>query len=62
MVFIKKTTQHLKHTNRSSRGSYLASTLIQDLQGQLQLALTLADTPQRPMEATMLKGYPGSYN
>ena len=49
MVFMKKTTQHLKHTNRSSRGSYLASTLIQDLQGQLQLALTLPDTPQRPM-------------
>ena len=49
MVFMKKTTQHLKHTNRSSRGSYLASTLIQDLQGQLQLELTLPDTPLRPM-------------
>ena len=33
----------------SLRGSYLASTLTQDLQGQLQLALTLPDTPQRPM-------------
>ena len=49
MVLMKKTTQHLRHTNRSSRGSSLASTLIQDLQGQLQLALTLPDTPQRPM-------------
>ena len=62
MVLMKKTTQHLRHTNRSSRGSYLASTLIQDLQGQLQLALTLPNTPQRPMEATMLEGYPGGYN
>ena len=51
MVLMKKTTQHLRNTSRSSRGSYLASTLIQDLQGlgQLQLALTLPDTPQRPM-------------
>ena len=49
MVLMKKTTQHLRHANRSLRGSYLPSTLIQDLQGQLQLALTLPDTPQRPM-------------
>ena len=51
MVLMKKTTQHLRYTGRSSRGSYLASTLIQDLQGlgQLQLALTLPDKPQRPM-------------
>ena len=48
---MKKTTQHLRYTGRSSRGNYLASTLIQDLKGlrQLQLALTLPDTPQRPM-------------
>ena len=37
------------YTNRSSKGSYLASTLIRDLKGQLQLALTLPDTTQRPM-------------
>ena len=37
------------NTNRSSRGSHLASTLIQDLQGLLQLALTLSDTLQKPM-------------
>ena len=42
------------NTNRNSRGSYnvqLASTLVRDLQGQLQLALTLPDTPQRPMRS-----------
>ena len=37
------------YTNRSSKGSYLASTLIRDLKGQLQLVLTLPDTTQRPM-------------
>ena len=37
------------NTNRCSRGSYLSSALIQDLPGQLQLALILPDTPQRPM-------------
>ena len=42
MVLMKKTTQDLRHTNRSSRGSYLASTLIRDLQGQLQLELNPA--------------------
>ena len=42
MVLMNKTTQDLRHTNRSSRGSYLASTLIRDLQGQLQLELTPA--------------------
>ena len=47
MVLMKKTTQHLRHTYRSSRDSYLASTLIRDLQGQLQVALTLPGTPQR---------------
>ena len=38
MVLMKKTTQHLRYTGRSSRGSYIASTLIQDLQGLGQLA------------------------
>ena len=50
MVLMKKTTQHLRIIIIGVGGvATLASILIRDLQGQLQLALTLADTPQRPI-------------
>ena len=50
MVLVKKITQHLRLI---LIGVWEVATIsvnpIWDLQGQLQLALTLPDTPQRPM-------------
>ena len=50
MVLIKKITQHLRLILIKFEGQLqLASVIIRDLQGQLQLALTLPGTPQRPI-------------
>ena len=52
MVLMEKTTQHLRLILIGVWGVATISVntmQIRDLQGQLQLALTLPDTPQRPM-------------
>ena len=50
MILMKKTTQHLTLILIGVWGvATISVNPIRDIQGQLQLALTLPDTPLRPM-------------